>query len=82
MIASTHAEFVGGVGFLLIAGATWFFSSRLGLFLRVFSGQCTIADPAAAKLRSKPDQYRKGMRTIALLEAAIGSVLLIVAINK
>jgi hypothetical protein len=57
---------VGPVGFFAIACLTWFFSTRRRLFFHTFVPPAELR--AYARSIPRGDDFRKGMRAIALIE--------------
>ena len=64
-----------GCGFFLIGCLTWFFCCRRQTFLRLF----VPADELRAACRSIPrgDEFRRGMRSMAMLQMGLGVVIVI-----
>lgn len=61
------------LGFSMVAGLTWFFSSRPRLFIRIFCPAEELWTAARGILKHGPD-HKRAMRFIALLQFAAGSV--------
>lgn len=59
------------LGFYGIAGLTWFFSSRPRLFIRVFVPADRLREAAPGILRDP--QFGRGMRSMAVLQAAVAT---------
>lgn len=69
---------VGPVGFFAVACLTWFFSTRRRLFIRTF-----VPPPELrAYARSIPggDDFRKGLRAIALIEFVVATLFALAAL--
>jgi hypothetical protein len=65
-------------GFFAIACLTWFFSARRDLFIRTF----LPSDELQTCVRSLPrgDDFRKGMRTIAVIQFVVAMLFAIAAL--
>jgi hypothetical protein len=66
------------VGFFVIASPTWFFSAHRRLFIRT----CVPRADLRACVRSLPqgDDFRKGMRTIAVIQFIVALLFAIAAL--
>jgi hypothetical protein len=66
------------VGFFVIASFTWFFSAHRHLFIRTFVPRADLR----ACVRSLPrgDDFRKGMRTIAVIQFIMAVLFAIAAL--
>lgn len=60
---------LAAVAFFSVAGLTWFFASRPRLFVRVFVPSHEWREAVRHILRDP--QFGRGMRTMALLQAAV-----------
>jgi hypothetical protein len=76
--SSTRLPIIVPIGFLAIACLTWFFSTRRRLFIRAF----VPSDELRAWVRSLPrgDDFRKGMRNIAMLQFIVAALFAMVAL--
>jgi hypothetical protein len=74
----TGIPFIVPVGFFAIACLTWFFSARRDLFIRTF----VPSHELRAWVRSLPrgDDFRKGTRTIAMIQFVVATVFAIAAL--
>ena len=74
----TGVPIIVPVGFFAIACLTWSFSTRRQLFLRTF----VPPDELRACVRSLPrgDDFRKGMRTIAVIQFIMAMLFAIAAL--
>lgn len=68
---------IAGGAFFLIGCATWFFSSRRKAFIRTFVPADELREASRSVPRDKT--YRQGMRSIALLQMAMGIVIALAA---
>jgi hypothetical protein len=66
--ANAEALLQAWVGFTVVAGLTWFFSSRPRLFMRVFVPRDELFRAGRRILRR--DEFRRGMRLMAGLQFA------------
>jgi hypothetical protein len=66
------------VGFFVIASLTWFFSAHRHLFIRTFVPKADLR----TYVRSLPrgDDFRKGMRTIAVIQFIVAVLFAIAAL--
>jgi hypothetical protein len=76
--SSTRLPIILPIGFFAIACITLFFSTRRRLFIRTF----VPSDELRAWVRSLPrgDDFRKGMRSIAMLQFIVAALLAIAAL--
>jgi hypothetical protein len=65
-------------GFFVIASLTWFFSTHRHLFIRTFVPRADLR----AYVRSLPrgDDFRKGMRTIGVIQFIVATLFAIAAL--
>lgn len=68
---------IAGGAFFLIGCVTWFFSSRRKAFIRTFVPADELREASRSVPRDKT--YRQGMRSIALLQMAMGIVIALAA---
>jgi hypothetical protein len=66
---------IGSVGFMAIACATWFFSRRPRLFIRVFVSREDWRGVIQSILRDP--NYGRGMRWIAALQFAVAIIIMV-----
>lgn len=66
------------ISFFVIAGLTWFFSSRPRLFIRVFLPTDELYGAARRILRNP--HFCRGMRNIAVLQAVVATVIVAVTV--
>lgn len=66
-------ELVIAIGFYLIAGITWFFSTRRKLFLKLF----TLPSPKRVQYyyNISNELWKKSLRGFAIIEFLIGTIL-------
>jgi hypothetical protein len=66
------------VGFFVIAALTWFFSAHRQLFIRTFVPRANLRAYVCSLPRG--DDFRKGMRTIAVIQFIVAMLFTIAAL--
>lgn len=78
MTDGTETGFIFGGGAFLIGCVTWFFSTRRRAFIRTFVPRGQLRQSCRSLARG--DEFRRGMRTIAVLQMAAGIVAALIAL--
>jgi hypothetical protein len=77
---TAYGLLVAWFGFSGVASGTWFFASRPRLFIRVFVPRDHLWEGARPILRQPYREYRKGMRTMAAIQAGVAAIFGIVGL--
>ena len=77
--ASSHVELYGGLGVCLMACVSWFMSSRIEWFLRTFVQSPIMRGHYARIWLTESQAGKKGLRTIAVIQALAGVILILVS---
>jgi len=71
------SEFIGGILFVLFGCLTWFFSTRRGLFMKVFVRDKSEREQCDKQLPNEKD-FKRCCRILAAMEISIGIIIYLI----